>query len=221
MHQHRSSAAAISDPMMASTITDHLASASGPMTGSGSALNQLGASGYMGGGLSSQLAGGFGGSYGGPGYGALGATGYYGDRNDLTGYPHYLRSEAPQFGQYSMYQQQDPLQQQQHQQQQQQQANLGLMGGSVPGPGNLNRDSYVTELRTRLMETQNNYASLKRELETATQKLGSSMHSIKSFWSPELKKERALRKEEATKYALISDQMKLMRVECQVSLLAR
>lgn len=79
------------------------------------------------------------------------------------------------------------------------------------------RDVYITELRARLLEAQNSYAAVKRELETATQKLGSSMHSIKSFWSPELKKERALRKEEATKYALINDQMKLMRVEVQVS----
>lgn len=81
------------------------------------------------------------------------------------------------------------------------------------------RDSYVIELRARLQELQNSYAAVKRELETATQKLGSSMHSIKSFWSPELKKERALRKEEATKYALINDQMKLMRLEVQVSFL--
>lgn len=47
------------------------------------------------------------------------------------------------------------------------------------------------------------------------QKLGSSMHSIKTFWSPELKKERALRKEESAKYSLINDQLKLLNQENQ------
>lgn len=91
----------------------------------------------------------------------------------------------------------------------------GYRSGAPTGGRN---DAMVAELRARLQEAQNSYVLVKRELDTATQKLGSSMHSIKSFWSPELKKERALRKEEATKYALINDQMKLMRVEVQVSL---
>jgi hypothetical protein len=43
------------------------------------------------------------------------------------------------------------------------------------------------------------------------------MHSIKTFWSPELKKERALRKEESAKYSLINDQLKLLSSENQVS----
>lgn len=42
------------------------------------------------------------------------------------------------------------------------------------------------------------------------------MHSIKTFWSPELKKERALRKEESAKYSLINDQLKLLNSENQV-----
>lgn len=41
------------------------------------------------------------------------------------------------------------------------------------------------------------------------------MHSIKTFWSPELKKERALRKEESAKYSLINDQLKLLTSENQ------
>jgi ELKS/RAB6-interacting/CAST family protein 1 len=73
------------------------------------------------------------------------------------------------------------------------------------------------ELQARLNEIQNQYAHVKRELDATTQKLGSSMHSIKTFWSPELKKERALRKEEAAKYALLSDQLKILRSENQVS----
>jgi len=99
-------------------------------------------------------------------------------------------------------------------QQQSQQQQWAAAAASMPSS---NREAYVTELRARLHELQASYAAAKRELEMTTQKLGSSMHSIKSFWSPELKKERALRKEEQTKYALINDQMKLMRVEVQVS----
>lgn len=79
------------------------------------------------------------------------------------------------------------------------------------------RDSFVMELQARLNEIQNQYAHVKRELDATTQKLGSSMHSIKTFWSPELKKERALRKEEAAKYSLLSDQLKILRSENQVS----
>ncbi|ODM86693.1 ERC protein 2 [Orchesella cincta] len=41
------------------------------------------------------------------------------------------------------------------------------------------------------------------------------MHSIKTFWSPELKKERALRKEESARYSLLSDQLKLLNSENQ------
>lgn len=78
------------------------------------------------------------------------------------------------------------------------------------------RDSFVMELQARLNEIQNQYAHVKRELDATTQKLGSSMHSIKTFWSPELKKERALRKEEAAKYALLTDQLKILRSENQV-----
>lgn len=89
-----------------------------------------------------------------------------------------------------------------------------LIGGARMGTIN---DNFVMELQARLNELQNQYGSVKRELDATTQKLGSSMHSIKTFWSPELKKERALRKEEAAKYALINDQLKILRSENQVS----
>lgn len=78
------------------------------------------------------------------------------------------------------------------------------------------REAYVFDLQTQLTELQKEYNSLKKELEVTNQKLGSSMHSIKTFWSPELKKERALRKEESAKYALINDQLKLLNSENQV-----
>ena len=42
------------------------------------------------------------------------------------------------------------------------------------------------------------------------------MYAPQTFWSPELKKERALRKEESAKYALMNDQLKLLNSENQV-----
>lgn len=333
LHQHRSSAAALSDPMMAGGITDQLASASGPLTGSGGALNQLGAGGHhsqqqqhsylapaayyssssrepnaaylqqdsSGGGHTSRYDAHYspwGRSHGGHSsagrhHPSAAATAY--QQSYAAGAPPYdpMDPSAPPTRYYGAHQHHhqslgnlssaryagDPLAEGRgyglepmasHQQQayrhssmgEPHQQSLGLgqynplddpllssagllaggahsqvgfgLGHSLGGAQHhslggqagwsaasnmpaTNRDAYVTELRARLQELQASYVAAKRELETATQKLGSSMHSIKSFWSPELKKERALRKEEQTKYALINDQMKLMRVEVQVS----
>lgn len=76
---------------------------------------------------------------------------------------------------------------------------------------------YLGDLQHQHTDLQRELGNLKRELELTNQKLGSSMHSIKTFWSPELKKERALRKEESAKYSLINDQLKLLNSENQVS----
>ena len=76
----------------------------------------------------------------------------------------------------------------------------------------------LQELQSTNSDLQRDLANLKKELELTNQKLGSSMHSIKTFWSPELKKERALRKEESAKYALMNDQLKLLNSENQVGL---
>ena len=75
----------------------------------------------------------------------------------------------------------------------------------------------MQELQSTNSDLQRDLANLKKELELTNQKLGSSMHSIKTFWSPELKKERALRKEESAKYALMNDQLKLLNSENQVT----
>lgn len=74
---------------------------------------------------------------------------------------------------------------------------------------------YLGDLQYQNSDLQRELANLKKELELTNQKLGSSMHSIKTFWSPELKKERALRKEESAKYSLINDQLKLLNNENQ------
>ncbi|MEQ2160628.1 hypothetical protein GOODEAATRI_001278, partial [Goodea atripinnis] len=55
-----------------------------------------------------------------------------------------------------------------------------------------------------------------RQLEAKESKLSSSMNSIKTFWSPELKKERAVRKDEATKMAVWKEQYRVVQEETQV-----
>lgn len=96
--------------------------------------------------------------------------------------------------------------------------NPALLGGAMgpPPPHGGTRDNYIGELQSSNNELQRDLANLRKELELTNQKLGSSMHSIKTFWSPELKKERALRKEESAKYSLINDQLKLLNSENQV-----
>lgn len=54
------------------------------------------------------------------------------------------------------------------------------------------------------------------QLEAKESKLSSSMNSIKTFWSPELKKERAVRKDEATKMAVWKEQYRVVQEETQV-----
>ena len=61
-------------------------------------------------------------------------------------------------------------------------------------------------------------AQLQKEMEVARDKLGSSMNSIKTFWSPELKKERAMRKEEAAKCNMLNEQLKVTQAELKVGL---
>lgn len=309
MHQHRTSAAAISDPMMASTLTDQLASASGPLTGSGSALNQLGVSSYpQAGGYQTQYVPQQQSqhSYRGEPYGihsrydahyprrsrqpttttsgayhldraelvdpsgmvtsghrSSAPAGYYNQtgalhqslgnlptatsrldsRYGLDGVPIAARTSADAARYYTeqagligpplptSHQQQhepglgsynpldDPLAMHQPGQHQSH-AQFSTLNNNYTGAQATGRDAVIAELNARLQEAQNSYASVKRELDATTQKLGSSMHSIKTFWSPELKKERAMRKEEATKYALINDQMKIIRIENQVSYLS-
>ncbi|XP_023245906.1 keratin, type I cytoskeletal 13-like [Copidosoma floridanum] len=97
-------------------------------------------------------------------------------------------------------------------------APLRPMVSQRQSPHQLLRDSgqgYIGELQHQNNDLQRELGNLKKELELTNQKLGSSMHSIKTFWSPELKKERALRKEESTKYSLINEQLKLLNSENQ------
>nr|XP_043877645.1 ELKS/Rab6-interacting/CAST family member 1-like isoform X3 [Solea senegalensis] len=77
------------------------------------------------------------------------------------------------------------------------------------------RDGAMSDLQTQLREVLRENELLRRELEAKESKLSSSMNSIKTFWSPELKKERALRKDEATKMAVWKEQYKVVQEETQ------
>ncbi|XP_071081975.1 ERC protein 2-like [Haliotis cracherodii] len=75
------------------------------------------------------------------------------------------------------------------------------------------RNSLIFELQVQVSEYHKECAKLQKELETAKEKLGSSMNSIKTFWSPELKKLRALKKEETAKCNLLNEQLKVAQAE--------
>nr|XP_032822441.1 ERC protein 2-like isoform X5 [Petromyzon marinus] len=89
------------------------------------------------------------------------------------------------------------------------------MGAQVPASLRGVRECSMLELQAQLKEMQRANELLRRELEVKESKLGSSMSSIKTFWSPELKKERAIRKEEASRMTVIKEQMRVMQEETQ------
>ncbi|XP_074861484.1 ERC protein 2 [Carettochelys insculpta] len=77
------------------------------------------------------------------------------------------------------------------------------------------RDSTMIDLQGQLKELQRENDLLRKELDIKDSKLGSSMNSIKTFWSPELKKERVLRKEEAARMSVLKEQMRVSHEENQ------
>ncbi|KAM6961508.1 ELKS/Rab6-interacting/CAST family member 1-like isoform 7-T7 [Tautogolabrus adspersus] len=77
------------------------------------------------------------------------------------------------------------------------------------------REGAMTDLQSQLREVLRENELLRRELDTKESKLSSSMNSIKTFWSPELKKERALRKDEATKMSVWKEQYRVVQEETQ------
>ncbi|XP_032774558.1 ERC protein 2 isoform X14 [Rattus rattus] len=98
----------------------------------------------------------------------------------------------------------------------------GGLGGSshhhhhqVPSMLRQVRDSTMLDLQAQLKELQRENDLLRKELDIKDSKLGSSMNSIKTFWSPELKKERVLRKEEAARMSVLKEQMRVSHEENQ------
>lgn len=72
------------------------------------------------------------------------------------------------------------------------------------------------DLKSQLSELRQENERLSKEMEAKEAKLSSSMRSIKMFWSPELKKERAARKSEAEKYVQLKEQFNVVSKESQV-----
>lgn len=81
---------------------------------------------------------------------------------------------------------------------------------------NLSRDSLILELQSQITDLNKDCAKMQQDLDSTKDKLSSTMNSIKTFWSPELKKERALRKEESAKYSLLNEQYKATQAELKV-----
>ncbi|XP_058480508.1 ELKS/Rab6-interacting/CAST family member 1-like isoform X2 [Solea solea] len=93
--------------------------------------------------------------------------------------------------------------------------NQSPQAATVPHSMRQVRDGAMSDLQMQLREVLRENELLRRELEAKESKLSSSMNSIKTFWSPELKKERALRKDEVTKMAVWKEQYKVVQEETQ------
>lgn len=85
-----------------------------------------------------------------------------------------------------------------------------LLRQAVRGSG-----GELLEMQAQLRDMQRENELLRRELDVKDSKLGSSTNSIKSFWSPELKKERIMRKEEAARTSILKEQMRVTHEENQ------
>ncbi|KAM8800416.1 ELKS/Rab6-interacting/CAST family member 1 [Rhynchonycteris naso] len=89
------------------------------------------------------------------------------------------------------------------------------MASTVPHSLRQARDNTIMDLQTQLKEVLRENDLLRKDVEVKESKLSSSMNSIKTFWSPELKKERALRKEEASKITVWKEQYRVVQEENQ------
>ncbi|XP_060745056.1 ELKS/Rab6-interacting/CAST family member 1 isoform X3 [Tachysurus vachellii] len=89
------------------------------------------------------------------------------------------------------------------------------MASTVPHSLRQARDNTIMDLQAQLKEVLRENELLRKEVDIKESKLSSSMNSIKTFWSPELKKERALRKDEVSKIAVWKEQYRVMQEETQ------
>ncbi|CAH8553200.1 unnamed protein product [Schistosoma guineensis] len=71
---------------------------------------------------------------------------------------------------------------------------------------------------TDITTLQREYVRLQHELHVTREKLNACTISIRTFWSPELKRERAMRKEENAKYAILADHLHQLQLEKQTML---
>ncbi|XP_018585571.1 ELKS/Rab6-interacting/CAST family member 1 isoform X5 [Scleropages formosus] len=89
------------------------------------------------------------------------------------------------------------------------------LASTVPHSLRQARDNTIMDLQAQLKEVLRENELLRKEVDVKESKLSSSMNSIKTFWSPELKKERALRKDEVSKIAVWKEQYRVMQDENQ------
>uniref|UniRef100_A0A8C2EX32 ELKS/RAB6-interacting/CAST family member 1 n=1 Tax=Cyprinus carpio TaxID=7962 RepID=A0A8C2EX32_CYPCA len=89
------------------------------------------------------------------------------------------------------------------------------LASTVPHSLRQARDNTIMDLQAQLKEVLRENELLRKEVDVKESKLSSSMSSIKTFWSPELKKERALRKDEASKIAVWKEQYRVVQDENQ------
>ncbi|XP_053518613.1 ELKS/Rab6-interacting/CAST family member 1 isoform X4 [Artibeus jamaicensis] len=89
------------------------------------------------------------------------------------------------------------------------------MASTVPHSLRQARDNTIMDLQTQLKEVLRENDLLRKDVEVKESKLSSSMNSIKTFWSPELKKERALRKDEASKITIWKEHYRVVQEENQ------
>eukprot|EP00111_Clytia_hemisphaerica_P017777 TCONS_00052561-protein len=79
----------------------------------------------------------------------------------------------------------------------------------ILSPSSLSSATTLTNSQDKIIEIQKEVNSLKKENEAKDAKLSSSLKSIKQFWSPELKKERAARKEETEKCLILKEKYQI------------
>ncbi|XP_018431979.1 PREDICTED: ELKS/Rab6-interacting/CAST family member 1 [Nanorana parkeri] len=89
------------------------------------------------------------------------------------------------------------------------------MASTVPHSLRQARDNTIMDLQTQLKEVLRENDLLRKDVDVKESKLSSSMNSIKTFWSPELKKERALRKDEVSKISVWKEQYRVVQEDNQ------
>lgn len=89
-------------------------------------------------------------------------------------------------------------------------------GTTIPRISPLSGIGKEGSFEQQVIELQNEVACLRKEIESKDAKLSSSMRSIKMFWSPELKKERAAHKEDMERMLLLKSQCDSLQAELKV-----
>ncbi|KAM7537145.1 hypothetical protein Aperf_G00000072080 [Anoplocephala perfoliata] len=96
--------------------------------------------------------------------------------------------------------------------------------GNFPGIGGYGGYGAVGNMTlsnsSDIISLQRECVRLHQELEVTKEKLNACMTSIRTFWSPELKRERAMRKDENAKYAILADHLHQLQLEKQTMLQA-